>query len=141
MSRFLTPVQQAIYTRLNSVVVPLGTATAIYDDVPSLPEGMPDADFPYIVIGDTAISEWDTDDVLGASVIATIHVWSRYRGLKETKLIMSQIDTALHRASVIMIAAGYRFVDCLHESSSVFTDPDGITRHGICRYHITVEQE
>ena len=137
MSAFLTPVQTAFYTRLAAEV---STATT-YDDVPGQSEGMPDESFPYIVIGEDDSTSWDTDDTLGSVVLCTLHVFSRYEGKKEVKAVMGAVYDALHRQAANLTATGYRFVDCLHDFSEVVDDNDGVTRHGICRYRVTLEKE
>ncbi len=137
MSTFDLPVQQALYTRLAAQV----SSATVYDDVPGLPEGMPNDKFPYIAIGEDFTGPWDTDDTLGSQVSATLHIWSRYEGKKETKEIMQEIYTALHRQAANLSATGYRFVDCLFDFSDIIDENDGNTRHGVCRYIITVEQE
>lgn len=130
-------VQSALFTRLSAIV----TSATVYDDVPDLPEGEPFTDFPYIVIGNDTSVSWDTDDVLGETVTCTLHVFSRYQGKKEAKTILAEIYDALHRQAGNLSATGYRFVDCLLEFSEIFDDDDGATRHGVCRYRLTVEQE
>lgn len=136
MSSFLLPVQSAIYTRLTAEI-----AAEVYDDPPGEPEGVPDANYPYVVIGLDQADPWDTDDTLGAQVIATFHTWSRYEGKTEIKTAQGEIYEALHRQAANLSATGYRFVDCLHEFSEIFEENDGSTRHGVCRYRLTVEKE
>ena len=130
-------IQAALYTRL----VTSSIGASIYDDVPDLPEGQPFSDFPYIVLGNDVSEPWDTDDTLGETYVCTIHAFSRYQGKKEIKEIVAAIYTALHRQAANLSATGYRFVDCLYEYSEIFDDDDGATRHGVCRYRITIEQE
>jgi len=137
MSDFLNAVQGALFTRLESVV----TSATIYDDVPDLPEGLPEANFPYVVIGNDTALTWDTDDTLGQRITTTLHVFSRYQGKKQAKTIMGEIYAALHRQSANLTATGFRFVDCLLDFSDIFDDDDGATRHGVCRYLITIEKE
>ena len=137
MSQFLTPVQQAVYTRLAAQI----SSATVYDDVPDMTEGLPAADFPYIVIGNDTEVAWDTDDTLGGNCTITLHAFSQYQGKKEAKEIMAAIDVALHRQAVNLSATGFRFVDCLREYSEVFDEDDGATRHGVCRYRITIEKE
>ena len=137
MSEFLTPAQSAIFTRLDAQI----SSAAIYDDVPGLPEGQPNADFPYIVIGDDNTLPLDTDDTLGATVFVTLHVWSRYQGKKEAKAILGDIYAALNRQSVNLAATGYRFTDCLFDFAEIFEERDGVTRHGVCRYKLVIEKE
>lgn len=129
---FEFPAQQAIYTALNGNI-----AATVYDDVPILPSGQPAANFPYVVVGETTAAPWDTDDRTGASITVTLHIWSRYAGMKEAKAIASAIYAILHRASLTI--TGNHAVDCLYEFSSFMTDPDGETRHGVLRYRITLQ--
>jgi len=137
MSEFFLPVQQAIYSRLTNEV----NSATIYDDVPALPEGKPLQDFPFVVIGQDYGTDWDTDDTEGGEISVVLHIFSRYEGMKETKQIMQEIYQALHRQAANLSATGYRFVDVLHEFTDTFVDSDGRTRHGVCRFIITVEKE
>lgn len=140
MSEFLNPVQQALFTRLSAIV----TLATIYDDVPDLPDGQPAANFPYIVIGEDVSTPFDTDDVVGSTVIITLHTYTRgdsAQGKKIAKDIMTEIYTALNRQSANLSATGYRFVDCLFDFAEVIDEDDGATRHGVCRYNITIEKE
>ncbi len=129
---FDTTAQQAIYTTLNGNI-----SATVYDNVPVLPSGQPAANFPYVNIGDATTEPWDTDDQLGAVVTVTMHIWSREDGLKQTKDIAGEIYDELHRAT--LTATGYVFVDCLHDGSQFMTDPDGVTRHGVVRYRMTIQ--
>ena len=137
MSAFLSPVQDAIYNRLVATI----SSAQIFDDVPGLPEGKPNSDFPYIVIGEDTGRPWDTDDVLGSQVFISLHVWSRYAGKKEVKAIMRDCYDALNRQASNLSAPGFRFVDCLFDFAEVFDEIDGVTRHGVCRFKLTVEKE
>ena len=137
MSVFLTPVQTAVYKRLVASI----SSAQVFDDVPGLPEGKPDSDFPYIVIGEDSARPWDTDDVLGSQVFVMLHIWSRYEGKKEAKAIMADCYNALNRESENLSATGFRFVDCLFDFAEVFDENDGVTRHGVCRFKLTMEKE
>lgn len=136
MSVFLNPIQIAVFTRLTAQL----TDVNVWDHSPSQPDGLPESGFPYVMLGDDTSSAWDTDDSLGASCTITLHVWSRYAGKKEAKTIIGQIYTALHRQAANLTAAGYTFIDCLHEFSEVIDEIDGKTRHGVTRYRLTVEK-
>jgi hypothetical protein len=137
MSQFATPLQQAIYSRLTAASI----SATIYDDVPDLPAGMPLANFPYVAIGEDTFLPWSTDDTIGNNATIYLHVWSRYAGKKEVKIIMGEIDVALNRQSAALSATGYRFIDCLPEYASVRDTNDGETRHGILRYRVTIQKE
>jgi hypothetical protein len=131
---FETAAQQIVYTAL------AGNITAnVYDDVPYLPEGMPRNNFPYVVIGDDDTSAWDTDDTLGKEIDINIDIWSRTAGFKQTKAIMGEIYDILNRGA--LTKTGYNIVDCLCTESQALRDPDGITRHGVMVFKLTIQKE
>ncbi len=131
---FETAAQQIVYTAL------AGNITAnVYDDVPYLPEGMPRNNFPYVVIGDDDTSAWDTDDTLGKEIDINIDIWSRTAGFKQTKAIMGEIYNILNRGA--LTKTGYNIVDCLCTESQALRDPDGITRHGVMVFKLTIQKE
>lgn len=118
-------IQAAIYDK----VAAIGWTT--YDHVPQ------ETAFPYVVIGDDTSIPWDTDDSIGSETTCTIHVWSRHRGRKEVKQIMRTIYEALHRQELSII--GGALVECQAELEESFMDPDGLTRHGVIRFRLTVD--
>lgn len=130
---FETAAQQAVYAALNGSI-----SASVYDYAPDLPEGMPDENFPYVVIGDDTLAPWDADDMLGSEVTLTLHFWSRYDGWKEAKAIMGEAYDILHRGS--LSAAGYRTVDCLWEFSTTVPEASEY-RHGVQRYRLTLTKE
>ena len=131
---FETAAQQIVYTAL------AGNITAnVYDDVPYLPEGMPRNNFPYVVIRDDDTSAWDTDDTLGKEIDVNIDIWSRTAGFKQTKAIMGEIYDILNRGA--LTKTGYNIVDCLCTESQALRDPDGITRHGVMVFKLTIQKE
>ena len=136
MTGFSIALQSAVYKRLTQEL----TGLNVYDAPPSQPDGMPLANFPYITIGDDTIAPFDADDTLGASATITLHVWSRSDGKKETKEILGRIYEALNRQAVHFWAVGYTFIDSLFEFSEIIEEVDGKTRHGVCRYRITMEK-
>ena len=133
MSGFESDIQVEIFQVLDA-----GLSHNVYDEVPSLPEGMPATSFPYVVIGDDTAIPFDTDDTVGADATITIHVWSQYRGRKEAKDIQGEIYRLLNRSQLTII--GYNAVDCLWEFSETFVETDGATRHGVSRYRITIQE-
>lgn len=136
MSGFSTALQTAIFSRLTDQL----SSYRVYDTPPNQPDGMPLANFPYVTIGDDTLSPFDTDDTLGMSATVTLHVWSRTDGKKQTKEILGLIYDALNRQAASLSAAGYRFVDCLHEFTEIIEEVDGKTRHGVCRYRVLMEK-
>lgn len=128
-------VLQMVYEKINGSSISAG----VYSRVPAQPEGQPDSDFPYIVIGLDGTRSWDTDDQLGYVFDLYFHVWSRYEGALEVRQIHDQLYSLFHRGS--LSKTGLRVVDCLMAFSQVYEDPDGKTMHGISRYRLTVEEE
>ena len=133
-----TEIQAAIYSALSGDSTLMASVTGVYDDVPQSGDPGDGSAFPYITIGEASHLEWDTDTELGADVTVTIHVWSRHRGRKEVKEIQGHIYRLLHRASLII--SGYNLVGVDWIQSDSFMDADGLTRHGVQTFRITIEE-
>ena len=118
-------IQTAIFEQVSSIGYPT------FDHVPQ------ESTFPYIVIGDDTSVPWDTDNSLGTETTCTIHVWSRHRGRKEVKEIFRTLYEKLHRAEFPII--GGALVECQAEFEESFLDSDGLTRHGVIRFRLTVD--
>lgn len=127
-------IQKALYAVLSSDT-DLGVlvGSRIYDDVPDNQNT-----FPFVTIGEDTLTQWDTDQKLGYEVSLVIHVWSRYRGRKETKEIQAAIYDALHNAPLSV--TGYDNFLMQEREAESFLDPDGKTRHGIQTYHALIER-
>lgn len=80
----MVDIQRAIYQRLVSQL-----PYPVYD---SVPDG---ATLPYIVIGEDIGSDYSTKDFHGGDVVATIHIFSDYKGAKEAKEIADAVVEAL----------------------------------------------
>ena len=135
---FENAIQVAIYQTLSSDSTLSAAVTGVYDTAPQALDAGAAANFPYVPIGEDTHVEWDTDTELGADVTVTIHVWSRDRGRKETKTIQGLIYGLLHRASLSI--SGYNLVGVDWLQSDSFLDTDGLTRHGVQTFRITVEE-
>lgn len=122
-----TAIQAAIYTALNGNI-----AASVYDNVPK------NANYPYVTIGDDSHLAWDTDTTLGAETTITLHVWSRYDGMKEAKDIQASIYSILHRANLSV--SGYTLVTIDFVQSDIFIDADGFTRHGAQTFRILLDE-
>jgi len=124
--------QTAIFQRLSAELdVP------IYDAVPQAVDSGDSTAFPYVTIGDDSDGEFDTDTSTGFDTEATVHIWSRYRGRREVKLLQEAIYDALHLHNLAV--DGRHTVMCLFIGSDSFMDADGITRHGVIRFRIVTE--
>ncbi len=130
---FNTAAQELVFTALSGNL----TGCAVFDTPPFLPEAAPATTFPYCVIGNDTNRAWDTDDSRGAEVTLTLHFWSRAQGFKQCKALMDQAYGLLNRTA--MTKTGYTIVDTLFEFSDVMDDPDGMTKHGVQRYRLTIQ--
>ena len=128
----LERVQRAIYSRLTADERLAAFPVGVYDHVPQ------DDAFPYIVIGQDSEDQWDADDMHGFECIIEIHTWSRYRGMSECKRIQQLVYNALHDIELVVIR--HNVVLCLWESAQQFVDPDGLTRHGVQRFRVILNQ-
>jgi hypothetical protein len=104
---------------------------AIYDHVPQ------DAAFPYVVIDETRLADWSTGTEHGSEHLLTLHVWSRYRGKRETYQIGDAIRTALDEAELSL--DDNRLINLRHQFSDLRRDPDGETYHGVLRFRAVTE--
>lgn len=131
---FETAAQRAVFEALDGAI-----SCPVMDTQEQMPEGQPSSAFPYLVLGDDTIASDEADDILGAQVTLTLHIWSRAAGLAEVKALMGEAYDILHRSKPP--ATGYKTVDCLWEFSTSSTGPDGQTRHGVQRYRLTLHKE
>lgn len=122
--------QEEIQTAIYEAVAAIGYPT--YDEVPQV------TTYPYIVVGDDRSTPFDTDDSVGSETICTIHVWSQYRGRKEVKEIMRSIYHTLNRANLDI--TGGQLIECHAEFEESFLEPDGLTRRGVIRFRLIVEE-
>lgn len=129
MSDYSWPLRQALYTALTTPGIS-GVTT-----VSNIPLTEPDAsDFPFVIIGEGQLVPDDAvkgDGVTdgGVSEFVDLHVWSRARSQKETLEIASTIYDRLHGQSLTV--TGRTSALCWVRDRRFFTDPDGLTRHGV----------
>lgn len=117
------PLYAAIYAALIAAP-PLGAG--IYDAVPQ------DAAYPHVEIGGGQALDWSAQLLRGEETTVEIHVWSRYRGYAEARTLLGKIKDRLHEASLSL--TGATFIDCRFVDLDLFTDADGLTRHGVIRF-------
>lgn len=127
-----TALQTAIFNKISGAVIVSGTAVPVYDNVPQ-----PSA-FPYITVGHDTHVAWDTDTSVGFESTVTIHTWSRYNGMSETKLMQGQLYDLLHRYQLSV--TGFVLVDVEFDYAESMLDPDGQTRHGVVRFRIITDE-
>lgn len=124
--------QTAIYSALTgAAAVTALVSTRVYDEVQQ------NATFPYIEIGEAVGEDWGTKTRHGLDQSISIHIWSRYAGMKEAKQIANAIHDALHDATLTI--SGHDAILCRFEFGEFLLDPDGLTRHGIVRYRVVTQ--
>ena len=130
------PLQQAVYGALTgdaAVQALLGNPARVFDHVPQ------DSAFPYVVVGEATSGPFDTKTEDGLDQTLTIHSWSRYRGLKETKEIMAAVTGALDQQALAV--SGHDLVLLRFTFGTTVLDPDGLTRHGVQRFRAVTQAQ
>ena len=125
MSDYAVAVQTAVYDALNGNSSLTSSVSGIYDFVPE------STSFPYVKVGDQTMVEDGTKDKKGSDFTLMVHTFSRYRGSKEIKEIMSLVYDILHESSLSISGAmnNMRF-----EFSEIIKESDGLTTHGVQRF-------
>jgi hypothetical protein len=118
--------QSSIYSALNVSAITSTLACGVYDEVV---EGN---SYPFITLGEEIVIDYSTKNIIGAETTINIHIWSRYKGSKETKQIMDKVHDLLH--DVNLTVTGVNLINLRFEFSDIMRDPDGITRHGVMRF-------
>ena len=131
MTDFSVTLQTTVYNALlasNPLTTKLG-GNNIYDFVPE------NTAFPYVKIGDQTMVDDGTKTKKGTDFTLIIHTFSRYRGSKEIKEIMSLVYDVLHESSLSVSGAmnNMRF-----EFSDIIKENDGLTTHGVQRFRVFV---
>ena len=118
--------QSAIYTALNVNAITNTLNCGVYDEVV---EGN---SYPFITLGEETAIDYSTNNLVGAETTVNVHIWSRYKGAKQTKEIMDKVHDLLHDVSLTV--SGVNLINLRFEYSDILRDPDGITRHGVMRF-------
>ena len=118
--------QSSIYSALNVSAITTTLSCGVYDEVV---EGN---SYPFISLGEETAQDYSTNNLVGAQTTINIHIWSQYKGSKETKNIMDKIHDLLHDVSLSV--SGVNLINLRFEFSDIMRDPDGITRHGVMRF-------
>lgn len=106
-------------------------AASVLDHVPQ------STPYPYLVVGESKATPFDSKTEEGMEQVVTLHSWSTYNGMSEIKSIMAAVVAALDRASLAV--SGHALVDISFVSSEAMLDEDGVTRHGIQRFRVLTE--
>ena len=118
--------QSAVYAALNVSAITSTLSCGVYDEV------IEGNSYPFITLGEETAIDYSTNNLVGAETTINIHVWSRYKGSKETKEILDKIHDLLH--DVNLSVTGVNLINLRFEYSDIMRVPDGITRHGVMRF-------
>tara|TARA_B100000902_G_C27127455_1_gene821864 strand:+ start:335 stop:736 length:402 start_codon:yes stop_codon:yes gene_type:complete len=130
MSDHSLELQKSILDALDGDSTLQSLVTDVYDFVPE------STAFPYVKIGEETSIDNGTKTLQGNEHTLVIHTFSRYRGSKEVKEIMSRIYALLHESSLSV--SGASLVNLRFEFSDVIKENDGFTSHGIQRFRAVV---
>lgn len=123
--------QTTIYSTLaNDNTLTSTLSTGVYDEV------LEGASYPFVSLGEETSIDYGTKNENGGETTINIHIWSQYKGAKETKQIMDRIHDLLHDSSLTV--TGFNLVNLRFEYSDILRDPDGVTRHGVMRFRAII---
>jgi hypothetical protein len=124
-------IQETIFQLLSNDVALTTKISGVFDSHPD-----PQV-FPYVTIGDGYANSFSTFDRVGEEVYSNVHVWSRYKGFKESQDIAQDVHRLLSQKHVDV--DGFGTVACFFEASDTLRDSDGITRHLILRFRFIIQ--
>ena len=130
MSDHSLALQKTVFDALDGDSTLQSLVTDVFDFVPE------NTAFPYVKIGEETAVDNGTKTLQGNEHTLVIHTFSRYRGSKETKEIMSRIYALLHESSLTI--SGASLVNLRFEFSDIIKENDGLTTHGLQRFRAMV---
>lgn len=124
-------IQEAVYDLLTNDALLTLKVSGVFDSHPE-PQR-----FPYITIGDGYSNDFLAFERMGEEVFFNVHIWSRYKGFKESHEIAADVNRLLAQQHVDVGSFGE--VPCFFDASETLRDVDGITRHVILRYRFLIQ--
>lgn len=117
--------------------IPDGTGKARVRDAGNIPSGY---QMPYVVLGEDASSPKDTFAKDGQDILATIHLWSAYKGKYEVLRLHNLVHSALNNQPLILTSN--RCISCLYDTGEVIEDDStGVNlMHHTGRYRVITEE-
>lgn len=125
------PLHKAIYDTLVNDGALMGMITGVFDRAEQ------EQVYPYIVIGESAVTDWSTSTTTGTEHRFRINVWSREGGKRETELVMERVYILLH--DVALNVGGHNLISIRFLSSDITLESDGWTYAGGMRYRVLLE--
>lgn len=123
--------QQSIYQALTGDATLIGLVAGVFDRPPQ------GGAFPYITLGESAITDRSTKATTGTDHLVTLHIWSREGGRTETATIMERIYVLLHHAALTV--SGQTCILSRFAASKLLLEEDGFTYHGSMQFQILLE--
>lgn len=102
----------------------------IYDSVPASNL------YPRVTLGDEQTIDHGNSCSDGWEVYADVHVWSQAVGKVEAKQIMAQ---AVPRLLALSSLPGFTILACELDGHRIFTQPDGLTTHGVITIRYVID--
>lgn len=90
-----------------------------------------DAVYPYIVVGETNVTNKETTTSMFEDVGVTLHVYSQAKNRDEASQIIQYLGFVLNSEIEIN---NYSFIKSRIDTQEVITDIDQYTKHGIIRF-------
>jgi len=118
--------QKSVFEALTANGDLMASISGVYDHVPA------DTAFPYVTIGETAVTDWSSKTFDGQAHSFVLHVWSRARGRKEVKELLALTYDTLNGAALSVDAQ--QLVVLRFDFAQTLLDADGLTFHGIQRF-------
>jgi len=122
--------QTTIYNALNVSAITTTLSCGVYDEV------IEGNTYPFITLGEETTIDYSTKTATGSETTVNIHIWSQYKGSKQTKEIMDKVHDLLHDSNLSV--TGFNLINLRFEYSDIMRDPDGITRHGVMRFRAII---
>ena len=103
----------------------------IYDEPPRA------AEFPYVTLGETRISDYSTGEAPSEEHQLTLHAWSRQGGHAQAHMIAGALLQALDDAPLPL--ADHSLVNFRFAVADVRREADGRTYHALVRFRAVTE--
>ncbi|MFF7365816.1 DUF3168 domain-containing protein [Streptomyces sp. NPDC008125] len=130
----MLPVQGALVAALRGDTGLSALINGVYDFTPE------DVPYPFLVVGEAVETPDNRHGGFGRQTVATLHVWSRYRGYAEVLRIGARVTDLLDHQPLAI--PGLDWIATRFEFSQTLTDPEppGDIRHLVLRFRIVTEQ-
>ena len=124
--------QQEIYEKLTADTLLMAMVTGVFDHVPQGTE------YPFITMGESSLRDFSNLEQQGTEAQATIRIFSREAGRKESALIMERITHLLQRATLAI--SGQECVDSRFVSSNIILQDEGLTHRGTLVFAVRMRE-